>query len=798
MSKLGWCAVVVAVPSLSLLTLPVGPALAATAATPGTAPADLSPQDPATADAAMAAMAAMPAMNARGYRARACGFDANHNGIFGEPADCHLCDGVTTDPFGDGSYPNIVYVSCQTGADSASCGGPGNPCATINYAWNYRTGPPSSPAADVICFRGTCHEDGIMPGVSGKSGTYTLPASGSEATSWQLPTHPTMLVGWDFNRNGQYPPYDTQDEAVLDGSGLTQALKLNGNQINSNVELAHFTVRNYGTGVSANPTGFIELSDGAYGTSSHLYIHDLSIQDVNRGKGLDSGNIVFDFFGSNAQITWLAVENVEVLNAGGYLARGAAPSGGPDNGPYRFKNLTWTALGCNASGAGACADPPNEAHAFGFKLWGYVSQIEVLDSVLNLNVAAWSPYPQAFGSTAFSAAQCSRNWTIRNNEIDDFKVGLNVQGYAAGYCDGAAARTVDGVVFDRNVFRNTFSHWLWGDNGVVIMGGGPNPSTSIGSVLVSNNFFSSVPGWQGMAYVDAGNDGGPDPGRIQFDNNTTIANLYRTDFGAITIQTHHPYMPQAITVKNNVFGGLGAGQQNIHSDYAPALWDAGGNVFDPAGAFFWNGSQLPSLAAWQQATAHDLTARQCRPTFVNQGTGDFHLVSTDTCAAGLGSLLASLFTWDIDGSPRPLAGAWDAGAHQVSGSVPPPPRAAHFYTLPPCRVLDTRTSGSPFTANTPSSFQVAGVCGIPSSATAVAFNVTAVDATAAVDLQLYPGDRPAPAANVVSASPAAPVRAAAAVIALATNGAGTVAVLPSLHTAGQVHLLLDVSGYFAP
>jgi hypothetical protein len=739
--------------------------------------------------------AASPAMAARGYHARACGFDLNHDGIVGEPADCHVCDGVTTNPYNDSTPPNLVYVSCQTGADTPTCGSPASPCATINFAWNSRTGPAGSPNADIICFRGTCHEGGISPGVSGKGGFYTIPATGSEAISWQLPTHPTMLAGWDYNRNGQYPPYDTQDVAVLEGTGLAQALLLNGNQINSDVELAHFTVSNYGTGVAANPTGFVELSDGAAGTSHHLYIHDLSIQNVNRGKGLDSGNIVFDFFGSNAQLAYLAVDNVEVLNAGGYLVRGAAPSGGLENGPYRFKNLTWTALGCNASGAGACADPADEAHAVGFKLWGYVSQIEVLDSVLELNTAAWTPYPVAFGSTAFVAAQCSRDWTIRNNEIDDFKVGLTVQGYAAGYCDGPEARPVDGVTFDRNVFRNTYTQWLWGDNGVTIEGGGPNPQTSVGRVLVSNNFFSSVPGWQGMAYIGAGNQGGPDPGVLIFADNTTVANLYRADFGAITVQQLYSFVPQSITVTNNVIGGLAAGEENIHADYAPAAWSGGANVFDPNGIFAWNGAVLGSLAAWRQATGQDATARQCAPSFVDASGGDFHLLSTDSCARGLGLALGGLFTWDVDGNPRPPFAPWDSGAHQVTAVTG---SGSGFHTVTPCRVLDTRATGTPLTAESPSLWPIAGSCGIPPSATAVAFNVTLVSPTAMVDLQVYPGDKPAPGTNTVSANPATPVRAAAAVIPLATNGAGTVGVLPTFHTAGRVDLLLDVSGYFAP
>ncbi len=28
----------------------------------------------------------------RGYQSRPCGFDLNHNGVAGEPADCNVCD----------------------------------------------------------------------------------------------------------------------------------------------------------------------------------------------------------------------------------------------------------------------------------------------------------------------------------------------------------------------------------------------------------------------------------------------------------------------------------------------------------------------------------------------------------------------------------------------------------------------------------------------------------------------------------------------------------------------------------
>ncbi len=600
----------------------------------------------------------------RGYRPRACGLDMNRNGIPGEPADCHVCDGTTLDPDHDGIAENQIYVSCQTGTDSPTCGSPGRPCRTIGFAWSRRTGPASSAGEDIVCFRGTCHEDSIAPGVSGKPGVYVRPRAGTEARDWQLPKNPTMLVGWDYNHNGQYPPYDTADVAVLDGAGLARAIALNADVPRSYVELAHFTVRDYGRGSQAADTGFISFG-GAAGISSYVYLHDLSLQNVNQGRPLTSGSIVFDLFTRNTQLRYVAVENVEVLGSGGYVARGSGPSSGPDSGPLRFARLTFTGQGCNDSGAGACGDPAAEAHVVGWKLWGYFSGVEVLDSVLDLNAAAWRPHASGFGSTAFLPAQCSRDWTIRNNEIRDFKVGLTVQGYAQGFCDGAGARPVDAVVFDRNVFRNTFPSWIYGDNGVVISGGGPNARTTVGAVQVSNNFFSSAPGWQGMLYVDAGNRGGPDPGAFRIVDNTTVGNLKRAGFGAVTLVRGNPYLPQAITWKNNIVAGLGAGQEAVHAEYAPALWDADANVYAPGSVFTWNGNRLAGVAGWRAAARADRGARLCTPSFADAPVGNFHLLTADACARGEGLPLGAAVATDIDGRLRPASG-WDAGAHQVS------------------------------------------------------------------------------------------------------------------------------------
>jgi RHS repeat-associated protein len=133
-------------------------------------------------------------------------------------------------------------------------------------------------------------------------------------------------------------------------------------------------------------------------------------------------------------------------------------------------------------------------------------------------------------------------------------------------------------------------------------------------------------------------------------------------------------------------------------------------------------------------------------------------------------------------------------------------QAGGFYTLTPCRVLDTRQTGAPLTQINPQwVYQISGACGVPANAQAVALNATLVTATANLSLQGYPGDLPAPGApgtNVVSASPPGHSTIAAfAVLPLATNGSGTLGVLMTLAppaTSGQTDLILDVSGYFAP
>ena len=119
-----------------------------------------------------------------------------------------------------------------------------------------------------------------------------------------------------------------------------------------------------------------------------------------------------------------------------------------------------------------------------------------------------------------------------------------------------------------------------------------------------------------------------------------------------------------------------------------------------------------------------------------------------------------------------------------------------FYTVSPCRVLDTRT-GSPLQSGVTRLARVTGgACGIPAGARAVAANVTTVSATQPGSLVIFPGNYPIPGTTTAHF---VPERALAnnGVLPLATDFSGNLALLAQLE-GGTVHVLIDVFGYFVP
>src|SRR5688500_2105974 len=75
----------------------------------------------------------------RGYQSRASGWDFDFDGIAGEStgADVAICDGAggtNEDIDGNGVVDRQVYVDLTSGSDTLSCGAPGSPCRTLQYA----------------------------------------------------------------------------------------------------------------------------------------------------------------------------------------------------------------------------------------------------------------------------------------------------------------------------------------------------------------------------------------------------------------------------------------------------------------------------------------------------------------------------------------------------------------------------------------------------------------------------------------------------------------------------------------
>ncbi|HXO27035.1 MAG TPA: M12 family metallo-peptidase [Thermoanaerobaculia bacterium] len=144
-----------------------------------------------------------------------------------------------------------------------------------------------------------------------------------------------------------------------------------------------------------------------------------------------------------------------------------------------------------------------------------------------------------------------------------------------------------------------------------------------------------------------------------------------------------------------------------------------------------------------------------------------------------------------------VSGGGGAGTLARSFFYSPPLGPAGFFTVPPCRVVDTRNAVGPLggpalSATQTRSFTIAGTCGIPGSAVAVSANLTVISSAAGF-LSLFPGNAlPLGTSNLNFG--AGQTRANNSVLMLATDGTGTVGVLNSSTTG--TNFLIDVNGYF--
>ena len=135
----------------------------------------------------------------------------------------------------------------------------------------------------------------------------------------------------------------------------------------------------------------------------------------------------------------------------------------------------------------------------------------------------------------------------------------------------------------------------------------------------------------------------------------------------------------------------------------------------------------------------------------------------------------------------------------INGYFAPPgnPGALSFYTVNPCRVVDTRLANGPLggpvlSAGSSRDFPIPNAsCGLPGTAQAYSMNATVVPPGFLGFLSLWPSGQSQPFVSTLNATDGA-ITANAAIVPAGVNGA------VSAYVSHQSQLILDVNGYFAP
>ncbi len=155
------------------------------------------------------------------------------------------------------------------------------------------------------------------------------------------------------------------------------------------------------------------------------------------------------------------------------------------------------------------------------------------------------------------------------------------------------------------------------------------------------------------------------------------------------------------------------------------------------------------------------------------------------------------------GTASPTAGALTLSLPARSATLAvldleAPPAAASYYTLTPCRLIDTRNATGPYGGPALSAgertFNLAGLCGVPTTAQALAVNLTVVAPAEGGDLRAFPAGSAAPLASALNFG-AGQTRTNNAILPVTTDGKGGLTVHLDMGP-GTAQLIVDVFGYF--
>jgi hypothetical protein len=602
----------------------------------------------------------------RGYQPRANGMDFNDDFVYGEAGvDDLACDKeggsavsnyYEEDVDGDTVQEQQIFVDLDSGSDVATCGLPGSPCLTINYALNNRADGNGSNKEDIICVEGTgtSEPDDMVVDVSGATGVKTRPQSAHEDRAFEYPKDPMVIMGIDGDNDGVYPPLDPDDIAIVDGSGNDMCMVVTADRI----EVAHMTWKSCGDHLTAIPgTGVIGFADSL---DDHNYFHDLRLERITAERPTQSSNDKNFNFDNGAN--YLAVENSVCEDCGGFGFRGS-PSA--PTGPIRFTDYTRALMPGAAQTSSQMMD-----------VWAEVDGIEFIRLVHDGNQGEWSS--SSDNISAATLAQCARDLWV----YDGLFIGSNAAGIEAqdsGFCSGAGARTTgEGIDL---LFNEQFTHpdetsfsldfFRIGDDGDF----GPNRYGGV--TVVAHNVSYPHPdntSTQRAGFIRGRIDNTAtayDSGdQLLVYNNTVIANDCWNNGGLIDMDADSTHKLDHIEVYNNYFdNNTGTGDcRNITINWAPAVFESDYNSWDADSTYQWNeGTVRTTLGDWQTDSSEDANSRECEATYRGESDADYRITSADTCLLDNGtSLPANIPALDFFGNARPQLAAFDAGFHEFT------------------------------------------------------------------------------------------------------------------------------------
>ncbi len=250
-------------------------------------------------------------------------------------------------------------------------------------------------------------------------------------------------------------------------------------------------------------------------------------------------------------------------------------------------------------------------------------------------------------------------------------------------------------------------------------------------------------------------------------------------------------------------GGVAAGLASVSvvvtgtSTAGSGFYDPGANLAAPALPFSHIGAAVAGGVTVNSVTYNSPTSVTLNLNTIGATTGQKNVTVTNPdgqSRTGVNLLTITAAAPTATPTVTPTATA----TRTVTPTPTPPGAGVKFFTVTPCRILDTRNPAGPYGGPALSSgatrtFVLAGQCTIPSGAIAVAVNMAVTQSTNGPGfLTLYPAGTTRPLAASMNYS-AGQTRANNAIVPLGVSG--DISVFDT-QGGGTVQLILDVNGYF--